>query len=96
MFAHIHVPCPTHRQTPANNNKRCCFSSQVLAHYARHRASDTKFASPFSYAAYQAGIRYMGGKLDDITILVAVASGRASEGFAEQSASGISHFETNI
>lgn len=46
-------------------------NAQVLAHYARHRASDTKFASPFSYAAYQAGIRYMGGKLDDITILVA-------------------------
>lgn len=53
-------------------------SAHVLAHYARHRAQDTKFASPFSYAAYQAGIRYMGGKLDDITILCAVVQ---PEGF---------------
>lgn len=34
-------------------------SAQVLAHYARHRAADTKFASPFAYAAYQAGIKYL-------------------------------------
>jgi hypothetical protein len=34
-------------------------SAQVLAHYARHRASDTKFPSPFSYAAYQTGLRYL-------------------------------------
>ncbi len=29
--------------------------AQVLAHYARHRASDSKFASPFAYAAFQVG-----------------------------------------
>ncbi len=28
-------------------------TAQVLAHYARHRASDPKFASPFAYAAFQ-------------------------------------------
>ncbi|GFH09353.1 protein phosphatase, partial [Haematococcus lacustris] len=46
-------------------------TAQVLAHYARHRASDPKFASPFAYAAFQAGFAYMGGKMDDITVVVA-------------------------
>lgn len=32
-------------------------SAQVLAHYARHRASDPKFASPFAYSAFQVGGR---------------------------------------
>ena len=45
---------------------------QVMAQYARHRAADTRFASPFAYGAYQAGIRYMGGKMDDITVIVAI------------------------
>lgn len=46
--------------------------AQVLAHYARHRASDSKFASPFAYAAFQAGYAYMGGKMDDITVVICV------------------------
>eukprot|EP00983_Pelagomonas_calceolata_P047923 1140850-Pelagomonas_calceolata.AAC.2 len=29
--------------------------AQVLAFYARHRASDPKYASPFAYAAFQVG-----------------------------------------
>ena len=33
--------------------------------------ADIRFASPFAYGAYQAGIRYMGGKMDDITVIVA-------------------------
>lgn len=28
-------------------------TAQVMAHYARHRAADSKFASPFAYAAFQ-------------------------------------------
>ncbi|GLC41002.1 hypothetical protein PLESTB_000953400 [Pleodorina starrii] len=44
--------------------------AQVVAHYARHRASDSKFASPFAYAAFQAGFAYMGGKMDDITVVI--------------------------
>ncbi|GLI62926.1 hypothetical protein VaNZ11_005777 [Volvox africanus] len=44
--------------------------AEVVAHYARHRASDSKFASPFAYAAFQAGFAYMGGKMDDITVLI--------------------------
>jgi protein phosphatase PTC7 len=43
-------------------------TAEVLAHYAHHRASDPKFASPFAYAAFQAGFAYMGGKMDDITV----------------------------
>lgn len=46
-------------------------TAQVLAHYARHRAADTKFASPFAYSAFQNGLSYLGGKMDDITVLVA-------------------------
>ena len=46
-------------------------TAQVLAHYARHRAADPKFASPFAYAAFEAGYAYMGGKMDDITVVVA-------------------------
>jgi hypothetical protein len=34
---------------------------QVLAHYARHRAADSKFASPFAYAAFQVGGGDAGG-----------------------------------
>ncbi|EFJ52734.1 Serine/threonine phosphatase, family 2C [Volvox carteri f. nagariensis] len=44
--------------------------AEVVAHYARHRASDSKFASPFAYSAFQAGFAYMGGKMDDITVLI--------------------------
>ncbi|GFR43147.1 hypothetical protein Agub_g4170 [Astrephomene gubernaculifera] len=46
--------------------------AQVLAHYARHRASDSKFASPFAYAAFTAGYAYMGGKMDDITAVICI------------------------
>lgn len=48
--------------------------AQVVALYAQHRAADTQFASPFAYSAYQAGIRLMGGKMDDITIVVGVVA----------------------
>jgi protein phosphatase PTC7 len=34
------------------------------------RASDAKYHSPFSYAAIQAGYVYLGGKMDDITVVV--------------------------
>jgi protein phosphatase PTC7 len=34
------------------------------------RASDSKYHSPFSYAAMQAGYVYLGGKMDDITVVV--------------------------
>jgi protein phosphatase PTC7 len=34
------------------------------------RATDPKYHSPFSYAAIQAGYVFLGGKLDDITVVV--------------------------
>lgn len=45
-------------------------AAQVLCRYARMRASDAKYHSPFSYAAIQAGYVYLGGKMDDITVVV--------------------------
>lgn len=42
--------------------------------YARMRASDAKYHSPFSYAAIQAGYVYLGGKMDDITVVVSYVS----------------------
>lgn len=38
------------------------------------RASDAKYHSPFSYAAIQAGFVYLGGKMDDITVVVSYVS----------------------
>ena len=34
------------------------------------RARDTEYASPFATNAHKEGLRYMGGKLDDITVVV--------------------------
>eukprot|EP00877_Chromochloris_zofingiensis_P009623 jgi/Chrzof1/4914/Cz15g04100.t1 len=45
-------------------------AAQVLCRYARMRASDAKYHSPFSYSAVQAGFVHLGGKMDDITVLV--------------------------
>lgn len=53
--------------------------AQVVALYAQHRAADTQFASPFAYSAYQAGIRLMGGKMDDITIVAGVVEQEPTE-----------------
>lgn len=48
----------------------CCFRCVCVHRYARMRASDAKYHSPFSYAAIQAGYVYLGGKMDDITVVV--------------------------
>lgn len=42
----------------------------AVCRYARMRASDAKYHSPFSYSAIAAGYVYLGGKMDDITVLV--------------------------
>ncbi|XP_074348743.1 putative protein phosphatase 2C 80 isoform X2 [Apium graveolens] len=44
--------------------------SQKLAASAQQRAQDKYKQTPFSTAAKEAGFRYYGGKLDDITVLV--------------------------
>ena len=52
------------------------------------RATDPKYNSPFSYAALQAGYMYVGGKLDDITVLVTYVeeAGAATAGMSGTSA----------
>ncbi|XP_065019570.1 probable protein phosphatase 2C 55 isoform X2 [Musa acuminata AAA Group] len=44
--------------------------AQKIAALARQRAQDKNRQTPFSAAAQEAGYRYYGGKLDDITVIV--------------------------
>nr|XP_043607871.1 probable protein phosphatase 2C 55 isoform X2 [Erigeron canadensis] len=44
--------------------------AQKIAALARQRAQDKDRQTPFSAAAQEAGFRYYGGKLDDITVVV--------------------------
>lgn len=44
-----HLPCSYCQDVNMPMDK----TAQVLAHYARHRAADPKFASPFAYSAFQ-------------------------------------------
>ncbi|OIT29334.1 PREDICTED: probable protein phosphatase 2C 55 [Nicotiana attenuata] len=45
-------------------------TAQKIAALARQRALDKNRQTPFSAAAQEAGFRYYGGKLDDITVVV--------------------------
>ncbi|XP_058777884.1 probable protein phosphatase 2C 80 [Vicia villosa] len=54
-------------------------TAQKIAALAQERALDKKRHSPFSTAALEAGHRYYGGKLDDITVVVSYISSSASE-----------------
>lgn len=45
-------------------------TAQKIAALARQRAQDKSRQTPFSTAAQEAGFRYYGGKLDDITVVV--------------------------
>ncbi|XP_062212790.1 probable protein phosphatase 2C 55 [Phragmites australis] len=45
-------------------------AAQKIAALARQRAMDKNRQSPFAAAAQEAGYRYYGGKLDDITVVV--------------------------
>ncbi|KAL6511739.1 hypothetical protein OROGR_021336 [Orobanche gracilis] len=45
-------------------------TAQKIAALARQRAQDKNRQTPFSTAAQEAGYRYYGGKLDDITVVV--------------------------
>ncbi|XP_074574119.1 putative protein phosphatase 2C 55 [Curcuma longa] len=58
---------------------RAGFGPQVtarkIAELARQRAQDRNRQTPFSAAAQDAGYRYYGGKLDDITVVVSYITG---------------------
>ncbi|CAI0420135.1 unnamed protein product [Linum tenue] len=45
-------------------------AAQKITALARERALDRSRQTPFSVAAQDAGFRYYGGKLDDITVVV--------------------------
>ncbi|KAI9165174.1 hypothetical protein LWI28_009184 [Acer negundo] len=49
-------------------------TAQKIAALARQRALDKNRQTPFSTAAQDAGFRYYGGKLDDITVVVSYIS----------------------
>jgi len=53
-------------------------AAATLARYARMRAADAKHHSPFSYAAVAAGYVYVGGKMDDIAVIVAYVEDASS------------------
>ncbi|KAH9313958.1 hypothetical protein KI387_022585 [Taxus chinensis] len=54
-------------------------TAQKIAALARQRAQDKHRQTPFSTAAQDAGFRYYGGKLDDITVIVSyVASSNSN------------------
>ncbi|XP_031252002.1 probable protein phosphatase 2C 55 [Pistacia vera] len=54
-------------------------TAQKIAALARQRAQDKDRQTPFSTAAQDAGFRYYGGKLDDITVVVSYITGSNNE-----------------
>lgn len=55
-------------------------TAQKIAALARQRAQDKNRQTPFSTAAQDAGFRYYGGKLDDITVVVSYVAASKEEG----------------
>ncbi|KAJ6834492.1 putative protein phosphatase 2C 55 [Iris pallida] len=53
-------------------------TAQKIAALARQRAQDKNRQTPFSSAAQDAGYRYYGGKLDDITVVVSYITAASS------------------
>ncbi|CAJ2646359.1 unnamed protein product [Trifolium pratense] len=53
-------------------------TAQKIAALARQQALDKKRQSPFAAAAQEAGYRFYGGKLDDITVVVSYISNSVS------------------
>ncbi|RDX62096.1 putative protein phosphatase 2C 55, partial [Mucuna pruriens] len=58
-------------------------TAQKIAALARQRAQDRNRQSPFSIAAQEAGFRYYGGKLDDITVVVSYITGSTCDHIIE-------------
>jgi protein phosphatase PTC7 len=55
-------------------------AAQQLATFASARSRDPVYVSPFAKAALKAGFYYRGGKVDDITVVVAyVAEGKEKD-----------------
>ncbi|XP_055834613.1 probable protein phosphatase 2C 55 isoform X1 [Solanum dulcamara] len=54
-------------------------AAQKIAALARQRALDKNRQTPFSTAAQEAGFRYYGGKLDDVTVVVSYITSDKNE-----------------
>lgn len=54
-------------------------TAQNIAALAQQRALDRNRKTPFAAAAHDAGYRYTGGKLDDITVVVAFVTGEDNQ-----------------
>jgi protein phosphatase PTC7 len=71
LLQHLLHPSPRLQTRPDRRSPHNAFiNSPPQNRYARMRAVDPKYHSPFSYSAIQAGYVFLGGKLDDITVLV--------------------------
>ena len=53
-------------------------TAQRIAALARQRAVDKAWKSPFAAAAEEAGFQYLGGKLDDISVVVSYVTAASS------------------
>ena len=53
-------------------------TAKQIAALARERAVDKNRQTPFAKAAQDAGFRYYGGKLDDITVVVSCITSSAN------------------
>ncbi|KAL2504115.1 putative protein phosphatase 2C 55 [Abeliophyllum distichum] len=62
-------------------------TAQKIAALARQRAQDKSRQTPFSTAAQEAGFRYYGGKLDDITVVVSYIASEHNESASASSSS---------
>jgi len=48
--------------------------ASCVAHTAHKAAKNTKMRSPFALAAERAGYQYLGGKMDDITVVASLVA----------------------
>lgn len=48
--------------------------ASCIAHTAHKSAKNTKTRSPFAIAAERAGYQYLGGKMDDITVVACLVA----------------------
>lgn len=54
-------------------------TARKLASLARQRGMDKSWKSPFAAAAQEAGFYYLGGKLDDVSVVVSYVTASPSD-----------------
>lgn len=68
-------------------------AAKRLAKYAFRKALDQGHMSPFAYAAQASGQNYVGGKMDDITVIISYVSGPAESNYASGSSNGSGSYD---